>query len=448
MKAMRVVKPLQVDEKQWYKIMSDPVLFCTALLGLNLRYYQKGIIRDCILKDKVAVRMARQTGKSTIVAAFCLYWCLINPKQSVIIVSRTHNQAKNLFEKIKALSYNSIYIKSKIIKDYTTEMEFTNGSKIRALPSGNEGATIRGYTSNIVILEEAAYISDYIVESVVIPMLSAIPDGKIIQISTPVGGGQFFDCFKDDSGYARHHYTYEDAIKAGHFTRSFIEDRKKSMDKMSFEREYNANFTEDEGTALPWSLVSPCIDQSGYSIPEDFEYMDSSGEFKIGYDVGRFGSSAVFVLAKKYLGVEKIIYFKELVKTPYEEQWDFLLKLCNKFNPKEVIMDATGMGAPIAERFASDKRTSNFKLTKVTFSTKSKHQMFMNFIKLLEDRLIVLPNDNRLLNQIANQRFRVSGDYRIYSTPDRTHDDILISTILAVFKPIKGEAVGYTRSLR
>lgn len=430
------IVPVPVDSEKFLDILSDPVLFSSAFLGINLRDYQENIIRDCAFGDRVAVRMSRQSGKSTVVAAFCLYWAFVNPGQSIIIISKTFNQAKELFNKIRDFAKVSDYVYSKVTKDLSKEMEI-NGSRIIALPAGVEGATARGYSASVLVLEECAYIPDDIIESVALPMLGSFRDGKVIAISTPVGKGWFFDRFEPQSPYKKHHYSVYDGLKAGHFSSTFVDEMKSSLPKDKWLREYMAEFTEAEGTAFPWHMVSPCIDTSepSYDVPDDFYSVPSSdGPFYIGYDVGRFGNSAVFTVCREYRGRFKLLFFKELIKVPYEEQFEYLRRLCAYFSPVRVTMDATGMGSPVAERFERDKYLSVYRLSKITFSSKSKHLMGVHFTRLLEEKRLLLPNDSRLIDQIVDQRFRDQSGLRIYSCPSGTHDDILWSLILCVFE--------------
>lgn len=429
------LKPVEIDSDKFLEILTDPVLFSRAFLGLHLRPYQEQIIRDCVFGDRVAVRMSRQSGKSTVVAAFCLYWAFVNPGQSIIIMSKTFNQAKELFNKIRTFAKMSDYVYSKVTKDLSKEMEI-NGSRIIALPAGIEGKTARGYSASVLVLEECAYIPDDIIESVALPMLGSFKDGKVIAISTPVGKGWFYDRFEPASLYKKHHYSVYDCLNAGHFSSTFVDEMKHSLPKDKWLREYMAEFTEAEGTAFPWHMVSPCIDRSDppYEVPEDFYLLPIDGPYYIGYDVGRFGNSAVFTVCRNYMGRMKLVFFKELVKVPYEEQFDYLRRLCAHFRPVRVTMDATGMGAPVAERFERDKHLMLYRLNKITFTSKSKHSMGVNFTKMLEEKRILLPNDQRLIDQIVDQKFRDQSGLRIYSCPSGTHDDILWSLVLCVYE--------------
>lgn len=423
------------DSDELFVVLKDPVLFSKAFLGIDLRSYQESIIRDCVSYDRVAVRMARQAGKSMVVAIFCVYWAFVNPGMKIGIVSRTMNQSRELFNKIRSLVKNSAFLYSRVSKDFSTYMEI-NGSSIRALTAGVEGKTIRGYSFDVVVLEECAYISEDIILEVVLPMIGASSNAKIIAISTPVGSGFFYRCFSPGSGYVTHHFSVYDCLRAGHFSKNFVDEMKRTLTVDKWKREYLAEFTASEGHPWPWELIESCVDKSGYEVPDEFFFLkDVTGPFYVGYDVGRFVNSAVFTVCRKYQGKFKLLFFKELVNSPYEEQWDYLNRLVRFLSPIQVTMDSTGMGAPIAERFESDRYLSRVRLQKITFSTQTKHSMGICFTKLLEDKFLLLPDDSRLLDQIMAQEFRSSGGYRVYSCPSGGHDDILWSLILCVFEP-------------
>ena len=40
------------------------------------------------------------------------------------------------------------------------QLTLANNSRIVALPSGPEGATVRGYTANMIVVDEAARVPD------------------------------------------------------------------------------------------------------------------------------------------------------------------------------------------------------------------------------------------------------------------------------------------------
>jgi phage FluMu gp28-like protein len=62
-------------------------------------------------------------------------------------------------------------------------IELRNGSKIIALPCGPDGATLRGYTADLVVMDEAAFMPEDVIASVIFPML-ATTNGTAIMLST------------------------------------------------------------------------------------------------------------------------------------------------------------------------------------------------------------------------------------------------------------------------
>ena len=70
-----------------------------------------------------------------------------------------------------------------VSKSTRTMIELKNGSKIIALPCGPDGATLRGYTADLVVMDEAAFMPEDMIASVIFPML-ATTNGTAIMLST------------------------------------------------------------------------------------------------------------------------------------------------------------------------------------------------------------------------------------------------------------------------
>jgi len=59
-----------------------------------------------------------------------------------------------------------------VLKSTRTMIELKNGSKIIALPCGPDGATLRGYTADFVVMDEAAFMPEDVIARVVLKRLS------------------------------------------------------------------------------------------------------------------------------------------------------------------------------------------------------------------------------------------------------------------------------------
>ena len=142
----------------------------------------------------------RQSGKSTSVSLLCAFECVTKPNYSIMMVAPSQEQSRELFRKVRLFidEYYSGFVESST----QTELFFKNGSRIRALPSGPEGVTIRGYTADRIIVEESGMMKESIVNEVISPMIASKPDGKITQIGTPKGKNHFWNAaYGENSSY-------------------------------------------------------------------------------------------------------------------------------------------------------------------------------------------------------------------------------------------------------
>jgi len=399
--------------------------------------------------------MGRQMGKSFSVSVFCLYWAFFVPGQKIVIVSSTMRQAENLFRIVKGLLESAPVLSSCVRDSFVTRVRFDNGSEIVAMPTGVDGHTIRGLTASVLVLEESAFIKGDIVDEVVMPMVAALDAlgsrKKVIQISTPVGRNHFWSCFREGSGYACHHYSFVDGLRVGQYDSGFIEAERRRLSSSGFLREYGAEFTENSRTAFPWDVVQSCVVQEE-RVPSHFDLVQASeGRFSVGYDIGRFGSRAVFAVVREFGGRFKLVYYKELARASYAVQLDWLARLCEFFNPSFVCVDSTGQGLPVLESIRGDARLKGFRVKPVVFSVRSKSDMASWFRKLLEDKKIVLPSDDVLLNQLVDQEHSLQSGtgLDVYSCPEGGFDDVLWSLLLACWGFKRGgEFLAYSATVK
>jgi hypothetical protein len=133
---------------------------------------------------------SRQVGKST--ATACLAWDTLTRGKFVLLVAPSERQAKELFRKVIDFK-NADRTAPTAIRSTLTELELANGGRLVCAPSSSD--TIRGYSVDSLILEEAAFQPDDLITAV-LPMRKA--DGRVIMISTPAGrSGLFYDLWTE-----------------------------------------------------------------------------------------------------------------------------------------------------------------------------------------------------------------------------------------------------------
>ena len=163
--------------------LSDEVEFARRILDFNPYPYQEEFLRD--RSRRIAACCGRQVGKTTLTAIKALHYALSHDRTLTLIVSEGLRQSIILFDKILALVENALPTKALLDYKSRTKIQFANGSQIVALPCGRDGSTLRGFTADLVILDEANFILPTVINSVIRPTTITRPEAMIIMLSTP-----------------------------------------------------------------------------------------------------------------------------------------------------------------------------------------------------------------------------------------------------------------------
>ena len=177
-------------------------------------------------KGNLILRSGRQVGKSEVISEKCKDYALNNPNKTVMVIAFIERQALLIFSKILSKIYRE---DPKMIlggADKPTKHQITlkNGTEIYCFAAGETGYGIMGYTIDLLIADEAAFINEEVWNSVM-PTLAAT-QGIVWLLSTPkLKEGFYWDCFDDDD-YTNFHESSEDCP---HITKKFLEKMKKSQ---------------------------------------------------------------------------------------------------------------------------------------------------------------------------------------------------------------------------
>ena len=251
------------------EIVKNPVKFCQVYLKFNPTPYQVELLED--KTKRIYVCWARQSGKSTTLAARMIQRCLQFPGTLRLIVAPGLRQSMIMMDKIEDFIYNipKPVRRQAFSKIQRTTIRFKNGSRIVALP--NSPQLLRGYSASEVLCDEAAFFRDdeLMFFNVLYPMLQTT-DGSLIVSSTPWGKNTVFYKFSQNPDFNKHHITWKEVVDAKLAKPEFIEEMRRSMPTDRFRREFQAEFTEDETAFLPQDLITRCIDPEATFIPDQF----------------------------------------------------------------------------------------------------------------------------------------------------------------------------------
>ena len=201
---------------------------------MKLDHWQQQVLDT---EGNMVLRSGRQVGKSFIIAKKAANYALNTPNKLIMVIAFTEKQALLLFSKI----LNNID-KKKIAKPNPTKhvIHLKNGSTIHCYAAGDTGFGIMGFTIDLLIADEAAWIKEEVWNSIT-PAL-AVTNGTIWLLSTPfLSKGYYFDCFNDPN-FTSFHQSSEDCPR---ITKEFLERMKIRFSKSKYKQMYLGEFVDD-----------------------------------------------------------------------------------------------------------------------------------------------------------------------------------------------------------
>ncbi len=207
--------------------------------------------------EDALIVVTRQGGKSAAIASRATWTACYRPGSTVLCISPSQRQSGELFERIGA-TYKSIGSPVPIVAESAVRVRLANGSRVISLP--DSPATIRGFTPHLVLIDEAARVSDE--TYVAVRPMVAVSGGRILCVSTPWSrAGFFYEAWKGDGDQMR---VKIPATMIDRISPEFLAREKAAMTAAQFAREYMCEWSETIegvfGEALIDSLFSEALD--------------------------------------------------------------------------------------------------------------------------------------------------------------------------------------------
>ena len=420
---------MQEYTKLYSEALKDEVQFAKKILSFIPYPYQETFLRD--RSRLIAACCGRQVGKTTLSAIKALHFALANSKAQVLIVSAGLRQSIILFDKILALIETALPAKILLLTQKTrTKVSFANGSQIAALPCGRNGSTLRGFTADMAILDEANFIPRIVIDSVIRPTTITRPKARIIMLSTPwTKDHPFYEAItKPELQF--NPYNWPTSINP-QITKERLELEKKTIGEYDFNREYNAQFIDDQFSYFPSKLVLACTDD--YELNDELKPPESlKGEYYVGIDFGKHADhSAIAIVQEQGEYKLRLVYLREFqLETPYSSVIETIRVLDTQYTFRSGYLDQTGVGeAPYEEvrRFAP-------RIKGITFTVRSKQDILGNLKLTMEHQNVTIPREQRLLTQLTQQQCVPTPQGTLkFSHPIGSHDDLAWAFALAVY---------------
>ena len=401
--------------------------------------WQKEIIEH---DGNVLLCTGRQVGKTYTFAYKIVMYMLKHSKHQILIVSLTEDQAKLIIVMIlNIIQQKRIPIDTKN-KPTLNKVTLKNGSVALARPVGVTGDAMRGFTGNVLVVDEASRMSPLIWAGAK-PTL-ATTGGQLWLCSTPFGkkdktgrNTYFYDSFLNRNNRFKVWYkntpeVYEDRPISTSWTKQvksealrFLSEEKKDMSELQYGQEYLGLFLEELNTYFDPELVDKL------TILKRPEILDKTNNF-MGVDIARMGGDETVYTILHKIGdlrihqVENIIRTKQYTTVTERE----IIALSNLYNCEKVGIDAGSgsLGVGILDRLLENLDTKR-KVVAMNNRTISldrhgdqkqrlfKEDMYDGFRNMMERGDIYLLDDEAIRLSLKSIQMEIQSDkIRIFSS--------------------------------
>ncbi len=324
----------------------DPILFCKEVLRFTPDEWQERLLSSSC--KRIIVCIARQQGKSTTAAAKAVHRAICFPRSIILIVAPVLPQASELKKKIdEHLRVGRIPVD--LVSDNKRELEFGNGSRIIILAANDD--SVRSYTADMIIEDEAATVPDEVFEAME-PML-LVRDGQHILLGTPKGmRGHFSDYWHSNSvEWERYKVTAWENIRIPN-NKARLEKLKEEKERLGrlwwFEQEYECSFI-----AAAHGLCYPFVETKNVG-PRQLVTMARQErfgwQFVLGIDYGFVDSVAMVVLG--WQPHDPVVYvietFEQRGLTPSQAA-DVAKRFVSRYPFARIVGDTGGLGKGYVE---------------------------------------------------------------------------------------------------
>jgi len=194
---------------EYVKCSQDPLYFVKTyvkivhvdhgLVSFDLYPFQEKMI-DSFHDNRFSIaKLPRQSGKTTTVCAYFLWYILFNEDVNIAILANKGSLARDILGRLQ-LAYENLpkWLQQGIKVWNRGDIHLENGSKVVA--ASTSSSAVRGGTYNMILLDEFAFVPMNIADeffSSVYPTISSGETTKVIIVSTPYGMNHFYKLWMD-----------------------------------------------------------------------------------------------------------------------------------------------------------------------------------------------------------------------------------------------------------
>ena len=191
------------------KCALDPLYFMNNYMYINTKDYGMQLFKTWPFQDAAVKRFlkyrfninrwSRQVGKSTIVRGFILWYAMFHADQLVAMLANKLSLAKEQLQLLRD-SYLALpfWLQPGVKLWNKLSIQFSNNTRILIAATTGEG--IRGFSPNLLYLDEFAFLREGLADDFwasVLPSISSGTKTRVIITSTPYGMNLFYRLWQE-----------------------------------------------------------------------------------------------------------------------------------------------------------------------------------------------------------------------------------------------------------
>jgi phage FluMu gp28-like protein len=318
---------------------------------------------------------------------------------SVAYVTPTYGLAQVFFERLtKTLPFKNNISKLKIYCPNEGSIEFFTGERLDNL---------RGRKFHLVIIDEAAFISDLEDgwNNSIRPTLTDY-EGRAVFLSTPRGKNFFYSLFMkqgENDWQSFKFSTYDNP----HINPREIDEARIQLPEVVFEQEYMANPSENSANPFGNAFIKRCV-----------KPISAQPIVCYGIDLAKSVDYTVII------GLDKdgnVAYFDR-----FQMDWHNTKETIKRLPPAPIVVDSTGVGDPILE----DLLREGVNIEGLKFTSQSKQQLMEGLASAIQQGRIGFP-EGVIVDELDVFEYQFTSHGVRYSAPSGFHDDTVMALALA-----------------
>ena len=399
-------------------------------------------------------KLPRQSGKSVTVTAYLIHQALFRDNINVAILANKRETSFELMAKLQT-SYENLpkWLQQGVIAWNKGSIELENGSRITA--SSTSSSAVRGFSYNIVMLDEFAFVPTNVAEdffSSVYPTISSGKSTKVIIVSTPNGMNHFYKLWSDaEKGRNSYRHTEAHWSEVPGRDDKWKQETIANTSEQQFAQEFECDFIGSAGTLIAGSKLKslvyedPLTSSAGLDI---FEHPIKGHEYMMTVDVSR----GMRLDYSAFLLVDITSYPHKLVGKYRNNEVkpmlfpDIIVQVAKQYNNAWILCEVNDIGDQVASIIFYDMEYENLLMTSMRgrngqvlghgFSggktqlglkmAKAPKKLGCSNLKQMVESDKIIFNDFQIINELTT--FVEKRDS--FSAEDGCHDDLVMCMVI------------------